>query len=102
MSGRRAKAQRKAEREGMIEQLLLGHDFEMLDTWQDPLSGEVYFAPKESEKIFPVVPEPEKEYPNDTRPVCTSCGKRQNETHYIPIMKAGGGGFFTCDMEAVG
>lgn len=115
MSGKRVKAERKKEREGLIDQMILGHDLEQLDVWTDPESGEIFFAPKEAEvpesskiffapagspppyPIFPQASEPEKEYPDDPRPICTGCGKRQNETHYVPLMKSGGGGFFTCD-----
>ena len=97
MSGKRAKAERKKEREGLIEQMLLGHDLDQLDVWTDPKSGEVFFSPKENASIVPQAPEPEREYPDDPRPICTGCGKRQNETHYVPLMKSGGGGFFTCD-----
>lgn len=113
-SGKRAKAIRREQREGLIEQVLLGHDLEQLDIWTNPETGEIFFAPKEEEgdlafsmhpdipedseyKLFPKSPEPEKEYPDDPRPVCTSCGKRQNETHYVPVQKSGAGGFFICD-----
>lgn len=97
MSGKRAKAERKKEREGLIQQMFLQSDFEYLDVWTDPDSGEIFFAPKEDKVgVFPKAEEPEKEYPDDPRPICTGCGKRQNETHYVPIMKSGAGGFFTC------
>lgn len=124
VSGKRAKAIRRQQREGMVSEIMMTHDLEQLDVWTDPETGNIYFAPKEDEdlgfsmhpdlseipedyeyKIFPKSPEPEKEYPNDTRPVCTNCGKRQNETHYVPIQKASGrGGFFICEdnVQVVG
>lgn len=108
VSGKRAKAIRRQQREGMVSEIMMTHDLEQLDVWTDPETGNIYFAPKEDEEthsIFPASPEPEKEYPNDTRPVCTNCGKRQNETHYVPIQKASGrGGFFICEdnVQVVG
>ena len=108
MSGKRAKAIRRAESRGMVEQILLTHDFERLDIWTDPDSGEIYFTPKEEvveltrdhDNGYPDgiviperAPEPEREYPNDPRPICVNCGKRQNETHHVvsPL-----GEFFIC------
>lgn len=97
MSGKRAKAIRRAESRGMVEEILLTHDFERLDIWTDPNSGEIYFTPKDDEDQVLIVPErapePEREYPNDPRPICVNCGKRQNETHYVVSLL---GEFFIC------
>jgi len=113
VSGKRAKALRRAESKSMVEQVLLGHDLEQLDIWTDPNTGEIYFTPKDEvseptrdhDNDYPDgivipdrAPEPEKEYPNDPRPVCVNCGKRQNETHHVV---APSGEFFICNDTTV-
>lgn len=97
MNGRKAKARRRQEQADAYGQIAIAEELEKFDVWRDPETGEYFFADKEIEgDIFPKQEE-EKVYPDDPRPICRSCGKHQNETHYVPVMKSGGGGFFTCD-----
>lgn len=108
MSGKRARAKRRAEINNLVDQVLLKQDLEQLDIWTDPNSGEIFFTAKEEDTPerdhdndyldgIPIpdrAPEADKEYPNDNRPVCVNCGKRQNETHHVvhPL-----GEFFICN-----
>lgn len=90
MNGRKAKERRRREREEMADQLQLGLALEDLDVWKNPETGEIFFAAKEE------IVEEEERYPEDNS-ACTNCGKRQNETHWVPVQKSGIGGFFICD-----
>lgn len=97
MSGKRAKALRRAESDTLVKQVLLNRDLQQLDIWTDPDTGEIFFTPKEESIVLPdKAPDADKEYANETRPICVNCGKRQNETHHVVLPL---GEFFICDDD---